>query len=238
MLSTMTTTRPLANFTTGTMTDNSAALQSALRVCRDAAQGNLESRILNIDDEHPWAELLHSINHLLDMTDGFVREAVASLQHAGRDQYYRRVLQDGMRGTFAKAAEQINTSVASMEEKNTALREAETRRSALANEFQSANQVVDDLDYATKEIGNISEVIRKIASQSNLLAINAMIETARVGERGTGFGVVATEVRRLSESTAAATREIARKVEAIQESSGKVTHVIQQIQQTLLTTTT
>lgn len=208
-------------------------IHEAAFVCREAAQGNLERRMLRIDNGSPAAEMQHAINHLLDMTDAFVREAVASLEHACHGKFYRRVLLEGMRGSFRTAAEEINHATAGMERNTLALRDAESRRAALAEEFRMAKQVVDELAHASQQIGNISDTIREIANQSNLLALNATIETARVGEAGAGFGVVAAEVKRLSERTAAATREIARKVGAIQKSSTEVSLVIEQIYQTM-----
>ena len=66
------------------------------------------------------------------------------------------------------------------------------------------------------EIGTIVELIRGISSRTDMLALNATIESVRAGEHGRGFAVVAEEIRKLSERTAAATRDIGTLVEAIQ----------------------
>ena len=82
---------------------------------------------------------------------------------------------------------------------------------------QSANGTMEKLNKATAQIGDIVEMIGKIAAQTNLLALNATIEAARAGEAGKGFAVVAEEVKELSSQTAKATDTIAAQITDVQQ---------------------
>jgi methyl-accepting chemotaxis protein len=125
------------------------------------------------------------------------------------------------------ASNAVSTSTASQQSSDSAL-DGQQRVSQTVNAIEQMNRDVDatseqlrGLAARTQDIGKVLDVIRAIAEQTNLLALNAAIEAARAGEAGRGFAVVADEVRALAHRTQQSTREIETMVSGIQQGSGQ-----------------
>ena len=99
---------------------------------------------------------------------------------------------------------------------------------ALEGEIRQAAQVIHELEGQSNEISKVLDVIRGIAEQTNLLALNAAIEAARAGEQGRGFAVVADEVRSLAARTQQSTTDIQSMISALQERAQSAVTVMEQ----------
>jgi methyl-accepting chemotaxis protein len=128
--------------------------------------------------------------------------------------------------SVAGATEELGSSIREISEQATQANGVVGRASDIA---KNADQLVGQLSSGASRIGDVVKLIRAIAEQTNLLALNATIEAARAGEAGRGFAVVASEVKTLASQTAKATEEISGQIGAIQGSTEQAVEAIRQI---------
>jgi methyl-accepting chemotaxis protein len=135
-------------------------------------------------------------------------------------------------GETAANAQNANAIVgrarAGIEHALSVMSETVSNVNGIADLIRASGANVELLDQSSKQIGGIVQVIKEIADQTNLLALNAAIEAARAGEQGRGFAVVADEVRKLAERTSQATQEIAGLIGDIQNRIGDTVVGMQQ----------
>jgi len=133
--------------------------------------------------------------------------------------------------TIASAIEEMSASINQIASNAS---EARSVAGAATEKSKGATEVMNKLGTAAKEIGQVTDVIKKIADKTNLLALNATIEAASAGEAGKGFAVVAGEIKELANQSAQSADDIARRIGGIQQGTGDAIHVINDVSEIIV----
>ncbi|MBP5096830.1 methyl-accepting chemotaxis protein [Pseudomonas protegens] len=233
-------------------------LNRALNAAQVIAGGNLRQAI-EVDGKDEPARLLQALAEMQASLRRTIEQIAGSAtQLASASEELSAVTEEASRGLqqqnneIEQAATAVNEMTAAVEEvaRNAVSTSEASRQSTQAaregrdrvvetvdaiqtmtHDVQSTSVMIEGLATQGRDIGKVLDVIRAIAEQTNLLALNAAIEAARAGEAGRGFAVVADEVRALAHRTAQSTQEIEKMVAGIQNGTGDAVESMQQSNQ-------
>ncbi|UTH74977.1 methyl-accepting chemotaxis protein [Chromobacterium sp. IIBBL 290-4] len=182
-------------------------LNGMFRDLRDEAE-QLARGVIEVGaDVARLAEDSHVLADISSSNAAAIEEVTVSISH----------IADATRETDTLARDTGASSQASADE----LQRISTQMADTSASVSELSELLSSLEQRSQEISKITSVIRDIADQTNLLALNAAIEAARAGEQGRGFAVVADEVRKLAERTGSATVEIGNMVQNILSETGR-----------------
>jgi methyl-accepting chemotaxis protein len=233
-------------------------LRKAVEVAETIAGGNL-SKVIEDDGKDEPARLISALSTMqTNLRQTIQHIAGSATQLASAAEELSAVTEEASKGLqqqnneIDQAATAVNEMTAAVEEvarnavstseastqSNQAAREGRDRVvetvgaiQTMTQDVQNTSLLIEGLATQGRDIGKVLDVIRAIAEQTNLLALNAAIEAARAGEAGRGFAVVADEVRALAHRTAQSTQEIEKMVAGIQNGTGEAVQSMQQSNQ-------
>ncbi|WP_085687077.1 MULTISPECIES: methyl-accepting chemotaxis protein [unclassified Pseudomonas] len=238
-------------------------LNRAVAAAQSIAGGNL-TKVIEIDGKDEPARLLEALAAMQTNLRKTIEQIAGSATQLGAAaEELSAVTEEASRGLqqqndeIEQAATAVNEMTAAVEEvarnavstseaSNQSTHAAREGRDqvvktvdaiqTMTHDVQNTAQMIEGLAAQGRDIGKVLDVIRAIAEQTNLLALNAAIEAARAGEAGRGFAVVADEVRALAHRTAQSTQEIEKMVAGIQNGTGEAVSSMQQSNQRTQTT--
>ncbi|WP_448120221.1 methyl-accepting chemotaxis protein [Pseudomonas veronii] len=233
-------------------------LRKAVEVAQTIAGGDL-SKVIEDDGKDEPARLISALSAMqTNLRQTIQHIAGSATQLASAAEELSAVTEEASKGLqqqnneIDQAATAVNEMTAAVEEvarnavstseastqSNQAAREGRDRVvetvgaiQTMTQDVQNTSLLIEGLATQGRDIGKVLDVIRAIAEQTNLLALNAAIEAARAGEAGRGFAVVADEVRALAHRTAQSTQEIEKMVAGIQNGTGEAVQSMQQSNQ-------
>ena len=215
-----------------------AEIKRALNLVKKAAAGDFEVRILDIQDKGDLGELLYSINDLLDRCDAYVRESKAALEYTSRNEYYRKIIETGMEGTFLNSSKVVNSALETMEEKVESF-------TAVTNSFEgNIADVIDSIAAASEQLNASSLSMEKIAKTTNKLSNelnveaktatdNVQIASKAAEELSVSTGEISKQITSATAKSNASlqvAQKVENKVENLQQASEKISVAVELIQ--------
>ncbi len=175
------------------------AIKDATAICKRLEAGDFEARLINIPQDGEISEFLWSVNEMTDRMDAFVREATAAMEYVSHNQYFRRILEDGLDGALLGGARIINTATQSV-----------------AKKMGDFADVANDVDDSLKSVmGQINETVFSLENNTNTMesaVTQARGETEKAASNSNETSLSAQSISAAAEQMSASIAEISTQI--------------------------
>lgn len=214
-------------------------VRRATAVCKELGMGAFDARLCNIREKGELGELLWAINDMTDRMDAFVRESSAAMEYVSHNQYFRKILEDGMNGILLNASRIINRATENVKEKMNGF-------TGVANDFDaSLQQVVQNINHTVNNLESVSDVMDAAASGSrhqsqdavrisNDMSTNVQIISSAAEEMSSSVQEISQQISHtssISDRAAADSKEVEKTMEDLIQTASRINAVVQLIEE-------
>ncbi|WP_417795089.1 methyl-accepting chemotaxis protein [Terasakiella pusilla] len=203
-------------------------------ILQQAAQGNLNVRVMNLDRTDEIGDLQQAINKLLDRVEAFTREAGAALKYAAKDEFFRTILPEGMVGSFARRAEIVNNGLTAMDNKTSTFEKnaaamGHNIRSVVQTVLSTVTQMQASAESMSLTAQNTSVQSNTVAEAAQTSAQNVESVAAATEEFSASISEVSTQVNRsaeLSQTAVQRTQVADQTIHTLSQAADRINQVV------------
>jgi len=197
-------------------------IAAALDVMKRVAAGDFEARLTGITAEGDLGEMLNTVNDLVDRCDAYIRESAACMDYVSKNQYFRKIIETSMQGSFLNASKTVNAALGAMQQKVIDFTQ-------VADNFeQTVGEVVETVSSAATELTSSSETLRQLASDTSE---KSSAVAAAAEEASTNVQTVAAASEELTGSINEISQQVVNATKIANEATEISNNVGQQVEQ-------
>ncbi|MCB1720872.1 MAG: methyl-accepting chemotaxis protein [Rhodospirillales bacterium] len=179
------------------------SITRATDACKKLGNGDFETRLTNIAEDGEISEFLWSVNEMTDFMDAFVRESTAAMEYVSRNQYFRRIIEDGMHGNLLNGARVINQATLNVADKmDSFVGIADDVDNSLKQVVSQINSTVETLENGAQTMGDTVASTRQgaetVVLSSNEMSMNVQTISAAAEEMSSSIAEISTQITKTS----------------------------------------